>query len=151
MGYHSPGFFCLLVRIFRKYFSCHVMSRHVTPRHATSCHVLSRHVTLVVPEGCRYHTASAVYNIVYVLKFSKLDFGRSLISPRHTGGLQCSPTPISVTVRGEELATAYSPTRTSKLSYRYSNQTARLHASNHAAVGVFWTLKVWTPGRNGNK
>ena len=73
--------------------SCHVMprhvvSRHVTSRHATSCHVESRgtvtrptlhcqltfstrnsfelSMTVFVgcPEGCRYHTASAVYDLV---------------------------------------------------------------------------------------
>ena len=68
--------------------SCHVMSRHATSRHATSCHVESRgtvtrptlhcqltfstrnsfelSMTVFVgcPEGCRYHTASAVYDLV---------------------------------------------------------------------------------------
>ena len=64
------------------------MSRHATSRHATSCHVESRgtvtrptlHCQLTLstrisfelsmtvfvgcPEGCRYHTASAVYDLV---------------------------------------------------------------------------------------
>ena len=60
---------------------CHVVSRHVTSRHATSWHVMSRRksrdghttnasfelsMTVFVgcPEGCRYHTASAVYDLV---------------------------------------------------------------------------------------
>ena len=70
--------------------SCHVMSRHATSRHATSCHVESRgtvtrptlHCQLTLstrisfelsmtvfvgcPEGCRYHTASAVYDLVFI-------------------------------------------------------------------------------------
>ena len=54
----------------------HVMSRHVTSSHVmsrpvTSCHVLSRPVTschVGCPEGCRYHTASAVYNLVHYCK-----------------------------------------------------------------------------------
>ena len=68
--------------------SCHVMSRRVMPRHGTSCHVESRgtvtrptlhcqltfstrnsfelSMTVFVgcPEGCRYHSASAVYDLV---------------------------------------------------------------------------------------
>ena len=68
---------------------CHVMSRHVMLRHGTSCHIESRgtvtwpalHCQLTFstrnsfelsmavfvgcPEGCRYHTASAVYDLVY--------------------------------------------------------------------------------------
>ena len=68
--------------------SCHVMSRHVMLRHGTSCHVeslgtvtrptlhcqlifstrnsseLSMTVFVGCPEGCRYHTASAVYDLV---------------------------------------------------------------------------------------
>ena len=67
---------------------CHVMSRHVMLRHGTSCHVeslgtvtrptlhcqltfstcnsfeLSMTVFVGCPEGCRYHTASAVYDLV---------------------------------------------------------------------------------------
>ena len=58
--------------------SWHVLARHVTSYHTTSCHVMSRHVTschvlsrpvtschVGCPEGCRFHTASAVYNLVY--------------------------------------------------------------------------------------
>ena len=44
--------------------SCHVMSRCVTSCHVTSCHVVSRRVLsshVGCPEGCRFHTASAVY------------------------------------------------------------------------------------------
>ena len=72
----------------RSVMSCHVMSRHVTSRHATSCHVeslgtitrptlhcqltfstcnsfeLSMTVFVGCPEGCRFHTASAVYDLV---------------------------------------------------------------------------------------
>ena len=71
--------------------SYHVMSRHVTSRHVTSCHILPRprrgtvtrptlhcqltssirnqfklSMTMFVgcPEGCRYNTASAVYDLV---------------------------------------------------------------------------------------
>ena len=68
--------------------SCHVLSRHVTSRHGTSCHVESRGtvtqptlhcrltfptrnwiklgITVFVgcPEECRYHTESAVFNLV---------------------------------------------------------------------------------------
>ena len=47
----------------------HAMSRHVTSCHVTSCHVVSRPVMschVGCPEGCRFHTASAVYfNLVY--------------------------------------------------------------------------------------
>ena len=75
--------------------SCHIMSRHVTSRHVmlrhgTSCHVeslgtvtrptlhcqltfstrnsfeLSMTVFVGCPECCRYHTASAVYDLVGV-------------------------------------------------------------------------------------
>ena len=60
--------------------SCHVMSRHVTschvlPRYVTLCQVMSRHVTschVGCPKGCRYHTASAVYNLVCFYIRSKL-------------------------------------------------------------------------------
>ena len=50
--------------------SCHVMSRpvtswHILTRPVTSCHVTSCHVGC--PEGCRYHTASAVYNLVFAV------------------------------------------------------------------------------------
>ena len=72
--------------------SCHVMSRHVRHvmlRHGTSCHVeslgtitrptlhcqltfstcnsfeLSMTVFVGCPEGCRFHTASAVYDLVF--------------------------------------------------------------------------------------
>ena len=65
------------------------MSRHVTLRHGTSCHVeslgtvtrptlhcqltfptrnsfeLSMTVFVGCPEGCRFHTASAVYDLVF--------------------------------------------------------------------------------------
>ena len=74
--------------------SCHVMSRHVmschvTSRHVTSCHILPRRGTVTrptlhcqltsstrnqfklsmtmfvgCPEGCRYNTASGVYDLV---------------------------------------------------------------------------------------
>ena len=70
----------------------HVMSRHVISRHVTSCYVISRRksqdghttnaslstdffhmqfklsMTVIVgcPEGCRYHTASAVYDLVCI-------------------------------------------------------------------------------------
>ena len=77
--------------------SCHVMPRHVMSRHVTSCHVMLRHITSKVagrshdqrfivnwllphaifklsmtvfvgcPEGCRYHTASAVYDLVFFI------------------------------------------------------------------------------------
>ena len=74
--------------------SCHVMPRHVMIRHGTSCHVESRgtvtrptlhcqltfstrnwfEVSMTVfvgcPEGCRYHTASAVYDLVYYFFYS---------------------------------------------------------------------------------
>ena len=46
---------------------CHVMSCHIMSRHDKSCHVLSRPVTschVGCPEGCRFHTASAVYHLV---------------------------------------------------------------------------------------
>ena len=43
---------------------CRVMSCHVMPRHVMSRPVMSWHVGC--PEGCRFHTASAVYfNLVY--------------------------------------------------------------------------------------
>ena len=45
--------------------SCHVMPRCVTSCHVTSCHVVSRPVMschVGCPEGCRFHTASAVYS-----------------------------------------------------------------------------------------
>ena len=52
----------------RHVMSYHATSYHVTSRHATSCHVLSHHVTYVgCLEGCRYHTASAVYNLVHIV------------------------------------------------------------------------------------
>ena len=73
--------------------SRHVLPRHVTSRHATSWHVMSRrksrdgHTTnaplstgffhnsfelsMIVfvgcPKGCRYHTASAVYDLVIII------------------------------------------------------------------------------------
>ena len=70
--------------------SCHVMSRHVMLRRGTSCHVeslgtvtrptlhcqltfstrnsfeLSMTVFVGCPEGCRFHTALAVYDLVLV-------------------------------------------------------------------------------------
>ena len=48
--------------------SCHVVSRHATSLHVTSCHVMSLAVTschVGCPEGCRLHTASAVYHLVF--------------------------------------------------------------------------------------
>ena len=62
----------------RQVTSCHVTSCHVVSRHATSCpvtlwHVMSRPVTschVGCPEGCRYHTASAVYNLVFFIFLS---------------------------------------------------------------------------------
>ena len=69
--------------------SCHVMSRHVMLRRGTSCHVeslgtvtrptlhcqltfstrnsfeLSMTVFVGCPEGCRFHTALAVYDLVF--------------------------------------------------------------------------------------
>ena len=50
--------------------SCHVLTRHITSYHATSCHVMSRPVTschVGCPKWCRYHTASAVYNLVFII------------------------------------------------------------------------------------
>ena len=50
--------------------SCHVISCLVMSRHVTSCHVMSRPVLschVGCPEGCRYHTASAVYNLVIII------------------------------------------------------------------------------------
>ena len=71
--------------------SCHVMSRHVMLRRGTSCHVeslgtvtrptlhcqltfstrnsfeLSMTVFVGCPEGCRFHTALAVYDLVFFL------------------------------------------------------------------------------------
>ena len=44
--------------------SCHVIPRCVSSCHVTSCHVVSRPVMschVGCPEGCRFHTASAVY------------------------------------------------------------------------------------------
>ena len=76
--------------------SCPVMSRHVMPHHVTSYHVESRgtvtrptlhcqltsstrnqfklSMTVFVgcPEGCRYHTASALYDLVYSCIFIRL-------------------------------------------------------------------------------
>ena len=73
--------------------SCHVMSRHVMLRRGTSCHVeslgtvtrptlhcqltfstrnsfeLSMTVFVGCPEGCRFHTALAVYDLVFFLFF----------------------------------------------------------------------------------
>ena len=49
--------------------SCHVTSCHVGSRHVTSCHVMSRPVTschVGCPEGCRFHTASVVYYLVFI-------------------------------------------------------------------------------------
>ena len=46
---------------------CHIMPRHFMSRRVTLCHVLSRPVTschVGCPEGCRFHTASAVYHLV---------------------------------------------------------------------------------------
>ena len=74
--------------------SCHVMSRHVMLRRGTSCHVeslgtvtrptlhcqltfstrnsfeLSMTVFVGCPEGCRFHTALAVYDLVLFQHFS---------------------------------------------------------------------------------
>ena len=68
--------------------SCHVMSYHVTSYHVESrgtvtrptlhCQLtsstrnqfkLSMTVFVGCPEGCRYHTASAVYNLVIIMNF----------------------------------------------------------------------------------
>ena len=86
--------------------SCHVMPRHVMLRHGTSCHVESRgtvtrptlhcqltfstrnwfefNMTVFVgcPEGCRYHTASAVYDLVYLYSSLK----NSLSDPLRSNG-----------------------------------------------------------------
>ena len=88
--------------------SCHVMPRHVTSRHVTSCHVMSCFVTschVGCPEGCRYHTASAVYNLVFVLKFTRIDFGWGF-TPDPTGVTVLIVLPHTLSVGGEEFAPA---------------------------------------------
>ena len=52
--------------------SCLVVSRLATSLHVISCHVMSRPVTschIGCPEGCRFHTASAVYHLVFFFLF----------------------------------------------------------------------------------
>ena len=86
--------------------SRHVTSRHVTSRHVTSYHVESRgtvtrptlhcqltfstrnlfklSMTVFVgcPEGCRYHTASAVYDLVLLIKNEKERYTTTIINNR---------------------------------------------------------------------